>query len=113
MRILHISDAHTLARHTKRLAFLRDLADTMPDLVIITGDMIAEAKAIGPVLDALDKLLDVPGVFVFGSNDYVEPTFKTRSPTWLARPIALLRIVPLAGPFRGVTCAPHSWSAVG
>ncbi|MDF2419876.1 metallophosphoesterase [Trueperella pyogenes] len=76
LRILHISDAHTLARHTKRLAFLRDLADTMPDLVIITGDMIAEAKAIGPVLDALDKLLDVPGVFVFGSNDYVEPTFK-------------------------------------
>lgn len=76
LRILHISDAHTLARHTKRLAFLRDLADTKPDLVVLTGDMIAQAEAIAPVLDALDELLDVPGVFVFGSNDYVAPTFK-------------------------------------
>lgn len=76
LRILHISDAHTLARHTKRLRFIRDLADTAPDLVVLTGDMIAEPDAVAPVLDALDPLLDVPGVFVFGSNDYVAPVFK-------------------------------------
>lgn len=76
LRILHISDAHTLARHTKRLGFIRDLADTTPDLVVITGDMIAEDAAITPLLGALDRLLDVPGVFVFGSNDYVAPSFK-------------------------------------
>lgn len=76
LRILHISDAHTLASHTKRLGFLRGLADTKPDLVVLTGDMIAEDPALEPVLDALDSLLDVPGVFVFGSNDYVAPEFK-------------------------------------
>lgn len=76
LRILHISDAHTLARHTKRLTFIRDLADTKPDLVVVTGDMIAQDEALAPVLAALDPLLDVPGVFVFGSNDYVAPVFK-------------------------------------
>lgn len=76
LRILHISDAHTLARHTKRLRFIRDLAETSPDLVVLTGDMIAEPDAVAPVLAALDELLEVPGVFVFGSNDYVAPTFK-------------------------------------
>ena len=76
LRILHISDAHTLVRHSKRLSFLRDLGDCKPDLVVATGDMIAEDEALAPVLDALDSLLDVPGVFVFGSNDYVAPVFK-------------------------------------
>ena len=38
--------------------------------------MIAEPDAVAPVLAALDELLEVPGVFVFGSNDYVAPTFK-------------------------------------
>lgn len=76
LRILHLSDAHTLARHAKRLSFIRDLADTKPDLVVLTGDMISEDAALEPVLDALDELLDIPGVFVFGSNDYVAPVFK-------------------------------------
>ncbi|WP_164712342.1 metallophosphoesterase [Trueperella bialowiezensis] len=76
LRIVHISDAHTLARHAKRLTFLRKLGEMRPDLVVLTGDMISEDAALEPVLDALDPLLDVPGVFVFGSNDYLAPRFR-------------------------------------
>lgn len=76
LRILHISDAHTLPRHTKRLNFIHSLAEYAPDLVIATGDMFASAESLEPVVTALDPLLDVPGAFVFGSNDYVAPQFK-------------------------------------
>ncbi|MDP9806261.1 putative MPP superfamily phosphohydrolase [Trueperella bonasi] len=76
VRVLHISDTHALARHSKRIDFLRALGDTKPDLVVVTGDILAEDQAREPVLDALGPLLDLPGVFVFGSNDYYAPVFK-------------------------------------
>ncbi len=38
------------------------------------GDNLAHHDAVPLLLDALDGLLDVPGVFVFGSNDYFAPT---------------------------------------
>ena len=33
-------------------------------------------KAVPTALGALDELLDIPGLFVFGSNDYYAPKFK-------------------------------------
>ena len=47
-----------------------------PDLVISTGDFLAHPRAIDIALDALDALLDIPGLYVFGSNDYYAPRFK-------------------------------------
>ena len=41
-----------------------------------TGDNLAHAAAVPVVRDALGALLDVPGVFVFGSNDYFGPTVR-------------------------------------
>jgi predicted MPP superfamily phosphohydrolase len=55
-------------RHKQR--WLRSLAELEPDLVVNTGDNLSHPDAIGEVLDALAPLLDRPGVFVFGSNDY-------------------------------------------
>jgi predicted MPP superfamily phosphohydrolase len=49
------------------------LAQLRPDLVVDTGDNISHRDAIPALLDALGPLLDVPGVFVHGSNDYYEP----------------------------------------
>lgn len=73
LRIVHISDVHLSVRDNQRIDFLRDMATLDPDLVVVTGDLIAEAAAIPVVLDALGPLLDKPGVFVFGSNDYYAP----------------------------------------
>ncbi|MGA4506425.1 metallophosphoesterase [Propionibacteriaceae bacterium G1746] len=74
--VLHLSDIHLLPGHHKKLDWIAGLADLKPDLVINTGDNISSADAVAPLFEALDELLDVPGAFVFGSNDYVAPTFK-------------------------------------
>ena len=73
MRVLHLSDIHLLPRHRAKLAWLRGLADLEPDLVVNTGDTISAAASVPLVLDALGPLLDMPGVFVPGSNDYYAP----------------------------------------
>ena len=44
--------------------------------MINTGDNIAHVDAVAYVLRSLGRLLDVPGVFVWGSNDYYAPTLK-------------------------------------
>lgn len=44
-----------------------------PDLVINTGDNLSDERAVPWVLDALGPLLERPGAFVFGTNDYWAP----------------------------------------
>ncbi|HEY6497397.1 MAG TPA: metallophosphoesterase [Trebonia sp.] len=73
LRVLHISDIHLTPGRHRLMAFVRSLASLEPDLVVNTGDSIASAEAIGPLLDSLGPLLDVPGMFVFGSNDLYSP----------------------------------------
>jgi predicted MPP superfamily phosphohydrolase len=73
LRVLHISDIHLTPGRHRLLSFLRSLAALEPDLVVNTGDSIAAAEAIGPLLDSLGPLLDVPGAFVYGSNDLFSP----------------------------------------
>jgi predicted MPP superfamily phosphohydrolase len=78
LRVLHISDLHLTPGRHRLMAFVRSLAPLAPDLVVNTGDSIASPEVIGPLLDALGPLLDVPGVFVYGSNDLYSP--KPRNP---------------------------------
>lgn len=74
LTVLHISDMHLLPRLRARRRFLRSLAErAQPDLVVFTGDGISSPEAVPALLESLGDLLDVPGVFVFGSNDYVGP----------------------------------------
>lgn len=70
VKVLHLSDAHLLPRQTRRRDFLRGLAGLEPDLVVNTGDNIASPDAVDALLESLGRLRDVPGVFVFGSNDF-------------------------------------------
>jgi predicted MPP superfamily phosphohydrolase len=70
IRVLHVSDIHLSLGKRARLRFVAALAGLEPDLVVNTGDNLAQAEALAPLLDAFGRLLDVPGVFVFGSNDY-------------------------------------------
>ena len=76
LRVLHVSDFHLLPRQGHKRDFLRGLAGLEPDLVVSTGDSISSPDAIEPLIESLGRLKDVPGVFVFGSNDFHQPTFK-------------------------------------
>ena len=74
LRVLHLSDIHLVPSQQRKLDWLSSLSVLRPDLVVNTGDNLAHRDAVGPLLEALDPLLDVPGVFVLGSNDYFTPT---------------------------------------
>jgi len=76
IRVLHISDLHVAPWQKRKLAWIRDLDRLSPDLVVNSGDNLGHRDAIRPVLDALDPLLKVPGVFVNGSNDYHAPELR-------------------------------------
>lgn len=73
VRVLHLSDLHLTPSQRRKAAWLRSLAAEQPDLVVVTGDFIAHANGVPAVLDALAPLRALPGVFVFGSNDYYAP----------------------------------------
>lgn len=73
LRVLHLSDLHVTPRQHAKQQWVRELAVLEPDLVINTGDNLAHRDAVPVALDALGPLLDRPGVFVLGSNDYYAP----------------------------------------
>lgn len=74
--VLHMSDIHLVTKQRAKLRWLSTLAELKPDLVVNTGDNIAEPEALEPLFEAWGALRDVPGVFVFGSNDYRSPKFR-------------------------------------
>jgi uncharacterized protein len=76
LRVLHISDAHLTPSQKAKQRWLRRLADLEPDFVVNTGDNIAHRESVPHVLRSYGELLDLPGVFVFGSNDYYAPILK-------------------------------------
>ena len=76
IRILHFSDLHLTPNRKKEIADIKSFIKLKPDLVISTGDFLAHKEAVATTLDALKDLLKLPGLFVFGSNDYYAPKFK-------------------------------------
>ncbi len=76
LRVLHISDLHLTPRQRSKQQWVAQLAALEPDLVINTGDNLAHPRAVPAVVSALGPLLERPGLFVFGSNDYFGPTPK-------------------------------------
>lgn len=76
LRVLHISDLHLMPDQKRKRDWVRALAGLEPDLVVNTGDNLAHRESVPAVLDALGPLLERPGVFVMGSNDYYAPTLK-------------------------------------
>jgi predicted MPP superfamily phosphohydrolase len=84
LRVLHLSDIHLTPGQSRKSEWLRSLADLEPDLVVCTGDCLAHPDAVPPLLEALGPLLDVPGAFVLGSNDYFAPVL--RNPLWYVLP---------------------------
>jgi uncharacterized protein len=76
LRILHVSDLHLTPGQHRKQRWVAELAGTDPDLVVVTGDNLAHVDAVPAAVRAFTPLLDRPGAFVFGSNDYRGPVVK-------------------------------------
>lgn len=72
-RLLHLSDLHMIPGQTTKEEWVSALDSLDPDLVVNTGDNLSDERAVPDVLRALGPLLDRPGMFVFGTNDYWAP----------------------------------------
>ena len=76
IKVLHLSDVHMTPSQRAKQRWIRELAELDPDLVVNTGDNLAHLEALPSVLAAYQDLLEIPGVFVLGSNDYFSPILK-------------------------------------
>ncbi|HEY7042713.1 MAG TPA: metallophosphoesterase, partial [Nocardioidaceae bacterium] len=73
LRVLHLSDIHLTPAQERKQEWLESLAALEPDLVVNTGDNLGHVDSVPVLVQSLGALLDTPGVFVFGSNDYWGP----------------------------------------
>jgi predicted MPP superfamily phosphohydrolase len=71
--VLHVSDLHATPGQPWKLRWVRSLERLEPDIVIDTGDNLASVDGVQPALEALGPLLQRPGAFVPGSNDWFAP----------------------------------------
>lgn len=78
LRVLQVSDIHMVSGQNKKRRWLQSLAGLRPDFVVNTGDNLSDPEGVPELLDALGPLMDFPGTYVFGSNDYYGP--KPRNP---------------------------------
>lgn len=76
LRLLHVSDIHMVCGQRKKQRWLRSLARLRPDFVINTGDNLSDPGGVPETLAALGPLLEYPGAYVFGSNDYYAPRLR-------------------------------------
>lgn len=76
IRMLHLTDLHLMPGQRRKVEWVRGLAELAPDVVVTTGDNIANAGSLDALARAYGPLLGLPGVFVLGSNDYFSPRFK-------------------------------------
>ena len=74
--VLQIGDIHLAPWQRSKQRFIRSLGKYPVDLVVNTGDNLGHKNAIPPLLDSLAPLMEKPGVFVNGSNDYYAPVPK-------------------------------------
>ncbi|MBV9139867.1 MAG: metallophosphoesterase [Pseudonocardiales bacterium] len=108
LRILHISDLHMTPNQRSKQRWLADLAQLAPDLVVNTGDNLAHQRAVPAVLRALQPLLALPGVFVFGNNDYYAP--RPKNPAhYLLGTGKKIRGAPLPWTDLRAAFAEHGW----
>jgi uncharacterized protein len=76
LKVLHLSDLHMAPWQRHKQRWVRELADLEPDLVVNTGDNLGHPIGLLGVKAALEPFRGVPGVYVWGSNDYWAPVPK-------------------------------------
>ncbi|MGC7099328.1 metallophosphoesterase [Amycolatopsis lurida] len=110
IKVLHISDLHMVPGQRSKQEWVAALAELKPDLVVNTGDNLAHRQAVPSVLRALNPLLEVPGIFIFGSNDYYGP--KPKNPARYLMPKGSKKLIHgLHLPWRDLRAAliEHGW----
>ena len=85
LRVLHLSDFHLAPWQTIKQDFVRSLAALEPDLIVNTGDNLGHADVLPQLRELLDPFRGVPGVYVYGSNDYFGPVLKNPFTYFLPR----------------------------
>lgn len=103
IRLLHLSDLHMLPGQSRKAAWVSALADLRPDLVINTGDTLSHVKAVPAAVAAFGDLLNLPGAFVFGNNDFTAPVPKSPHRYFFPGPQPTPRGAPL--PWRDLRAA--------
>ena len=88
LRLLHLSDLHLAPRDADRIGWVQSLAQLEVDFTVVTGDFHGSAEGPLLALRALGPLLDRPGFFVRGSNDYFAPS-RTNPAKYLTGPSTL------------------------
>lgn len=78
LRILHIADLHMFSGQE----FIRDFLvkvgrEEKIDFLVSTGDNLGGHDGLSLAIEAHAPFFDLPGAFVFGSNDYYSPERKT------------------------------------
>jgi predicted MPP superfamily phosphohydrolase len=91
IRVLHLSDLHIVPDQRRKIEWVSALADLRPDLVINTGDTLSHLRAVPTALAAFGDLLDLPGAFVFGNNDFYAPVPKSPHRYFMPRSPAPIR----------------------
>ncbi len=76
LRVLQVSDIHMVGGQRKKRRWLQSLAGLRPDFVINTGDNLSDPGGVPELMDALGPLMQFPGAYVFGSNDYYGPRLR-------------------------------------
>jgi predicted MPP superfamily phosphohydrolase len=76
VKVLHLADFHYAPGQRKKQRFVRSLAKHEPDLIIATGDNYGHRDGLAGIAEMLEPFRGVPGLSVFGSNDYYGPIFK-------------------------------------
>ncbi len=88
VRVLQVSDLHLTPGQRKKIEWVRSLAELRPDFVVNSGDNLSHREAVPPLLRAMEPLMEFPGAFVLGSNDYFAPVPKNPA-RYLTRNYAL------------------------
>jgi predicted MPP superfamily phosphohydrolase len=112
LRVLQVSDLHLRLSNTRLASFLAGLSEQRFDLVLATGDLIGEPRAVERCARLLGGLRGRLGrYYVLGSSDYYAPKFKNyldyftrrrRSPTRPNRTGEFLEILHEQG-WKGLT----------
>ena len=108
IRVLHISDIHMAPWQRRKQRFIAGLIAEKPDLIVNTGDNLGHKDVVNETLTALNSLMQVPGVFVNGSNDYFAPRFKSPI-TYLFKPSTPHQERPLDTEKLTGAFESHSW----
>ncbi|WP_199241007.1 metallophosphoesterase [Naasia lichenicola] len=74
--VLHLSDLHMAPWQRRKQKWVSDLVALQPDLIVDTGDNLGHAEGLLGIRAAFAGFEGIPGVYVWGSNDYFGPQAK-------------------------------------